>query len=322
MIDVRRLNVLKAVVETGSVAAAAELLNYTPSAVSQQMSTLERETGVRLLERVGRGVRPTEVALLLCEHTSRVLAAVQEAEDALAAWRSGRTGRLRLAAFPTAAAALVPPALADFRSRHPDVALDFVVAEPDEATGHLRAGSVDVAVVVLPRSPDEPDKNGLVHHHLLADPFRMVLPRSHPLAAKRQLDIALAAGEPWIGVSSCPDLCALVVELACARAGFRPRYALEADEYPTALGFIAAGLGVALVPMMALIPSPHPGVVVRPVKGAQPERQVWALARGAIADELPVRAMIACLTRAAGELVSEVVGPTPGRVADLVNRTG
>ncbi len=322
MIDVRRLNVLKAVVETGSVAAAAELLSYTPSAVSQQMSTLERETGVRLLERVGRGVRPTEVALLLCEHTSRVLAAVQDAEDALAAWRSGRTGRLRLAAFPTASSALVPGALADFRSQLPDVALDFVVAEPDEATSHLRAGSVDVAVVVLPRSPGEPVNDGLVHHHLLADPFRAVLPRSHPLAAKRQLDIALAAGEPWIGVSSCPDLCALVVELACARAGFRPRYALEADEYPTALGFIAAGLGVALVPLMALSPSPHPGVAVRRVKGIQPERQVWALTRDAIADELPVRAMIACLKRAADEFVTEVVGPVPGRVPELATGTG
>lgn len=293
MIDVRRLNVLRAVVETGSVAAAAELLSYTPSAVSQQ-----------------------------CEHTSRVLAAVQDAEDALAAWRSGRTGRLRLAAFPTASSALVPGALADFRSRLPDVALDFVVAEPDEATNHLRAGSVDVAVVVLPRSPGEPVNDGLVHHHLLADPFRAVLPRSHPLAAKRQLDIALAAGEPWIGVSSCPDLFALVVELACARAGFRPRYALEADEYPTALGFIAAGLGVALVPMMALSPSPHPGVAVRRVKGIQPERQVWALTRDAIADELAVRVMIACLKRAADEFVTEVVGPIPGRVTELASGTG
>ena len=293
MIDVRRLNVLRAVVETGSVAAAAELLSYTPSAVSQQ-----------------------------CEHTSRVLAAVQDAEDALAAWRSGRTGRLRLAAFPTASSALVPGALADFRSRLPDVALDFVVAEPDEATNHLRAGSVDVAVVVLPRSPGEPVNDGLVHHHLLADPFRAVLPRSPPLAAKRQLDIALAAGEPWIGVSSCPDLFALVVELACARAGFRPRYALEADEYPTALGFIAAGLGVALVPMMALSPSPHPGVAVRRVKGIQPERQVWALTRDAIADELAVRVMIACLKRAADEFVTEVVGPIPGRVTELATGTG
>jgi DNA-binding transcriptional LysR family regulator len=262
------------------------------------------------------------VALLLCEHTSRVLAAVQDAEDALAAWRAGRTGRLRLAAFPTASSALVPGALAAFRSRHPDVALDFVVAEPDEAIGHLRAGAIDVAVVVLPSSPGETVNDGLVHHHLLADPFRVVLPRSHPLAAKRQLDIAMTAEEPWIGVSSCPDLCALVVEVTCARAGFRPRYALEADEYPTALGFIAAGLGVALVPMMALGSSPPSGVAVRRLKGSQPERQVWALTRAAVADDLPVRAMIACLKDAAAGFVREVVGQFPVRVAELVNGTG
>ena len=176
-------------------------------------------------------------------------------------------------------------------------------------------------MVVLPKSPGEPVDDGLVHHHLLADPFRVVLPRSHPLAAKRQLDIAMAAGEPWIGVSSCPDLCALVVELACARAGFRPRYALEADEYPTALGFIAAGLGVALVPMMALGLSPRPGLAVRRVKGIQPERQVWALTRAAVADELPVRAMIACLKNAADRFVREVVGPLRAPVPALVNGT-
>src|ERR1700722_7425402 len=102
MIDVRRLQVLHAIVETGSVAAAAAALSYTPSAVSQQMSPLEREMGVRLLERAGRGVRPTYAALLLSEHTGRVLASIREAEDAIAALRAGHIGRLRLGAFPTA----------------------------------------------------------------------------------------------------------------------------------------------------------------------------------------------------------------------------
>src|ERR1700691_5627158 len=114
MIDVRRLQVLQAVIETGSVAAAANLLNYTPSAVSQQMSTLERETGVQLLERVGRGVRPTDAALLLCEHTTRVFASIKDAEDALAALRSGQSGRVRLGAFPSASSSLIPRALATF----------------------------------------------------------------------------------------------------------------------------------------------------------------------------------------------------------------
>ncbi len=133
MLDVRRLKVLKAVVDTGSVAGAAAALNFSPSAVSQHVTALERETGCPLLERAGRGVRPTEAALLLCEHASRVLATVHEAEEALAALRSGQIGRLRLAAFPTAGSSLVPGALAAFQLVHPKVHLDLTVNEPEEA---------------------------------------------------------------------------------------------------------------------------------------------------------------------------------------------
>jgi len=314
MIDVRRLQILQAVVETGSVAAAADLLSYSPSAVSQQMSTLERETGVLLLERAGRGVRPTDAALLLCEHTSRVLASIRDAEDALAALRAGNVGRIRLGAFPTAGASLVPGALAAFRAMHPNIALDLVVAEVDEAIASLRRGSLDIAVAIQTRSPgDRPVDDGLVHRHLLADPFRAVLPRSHPLAAKRSVDLALLASERWIGVSSCPNYCQVVVEGACVQAGFRPEYAIEADEYPTAQGFVAAGLGVALVPMLALGSSTHPGVAVRRLKGSQPTRQVWAVTRSAIADQAPVLAMLACLQGAAEEFVREVIDPGQAR---------
>src|SRR5579862_3156000 len=121
--DVRRLRVLQAVVESGSVSAAASALDYTPSAVSQQISALEREVGAELLERVGRGVRPTDAALLLCQHAERVLGAIEEAEAALSALRAGKLGRLRLGAFPTAGSALVPEAIAAFERIHPGVRL-------------------------------------------------------------------------------------------------------------------------------------------------------------------------------------------------------
>ena len=140
MIDVRRLRALKAVVDTGSVAAAATLLNYTPSAVSQHVTALERETGTLLLERAGRGVRPTDAALLLCQHASRVLAVIQETEEALAALRSGHIGRVRVGAFPTAGSSLVPGALAAFQRRLPNVALGVTVAEPDDAIAQLARG--------------------------------------------------------------------------------------------------------------------------------------------------------------------------------------
>jgi DNA-binding transcriptional LysR family regulator len=299
MIDVRRLKVLQAVVETGSVAAAAIRLNYTPSAVSQQMSTLERETGVQLLERVGRGVRPTEAALLLCEHTARVFASIKDAEDALIALRAGHSGRLRLGAFPSASSSLVPGALAAFRELHPKVLLEFVVAEPDEVVSGLREGSLDVAVTTLMTSPGDLSDNDLDYHYLLSDEYRVVLPRSHSLSTKGNIDLESLAAENWVGVSSCPGHCQLAVEDACEQAGFRPAYALEADEYPTALGFVAAGIGVALIPLLALGESAHDAVSVHHVNGAQPVRHIWAVTRLSLADQVPIRTMLSCLENSA-----------------------
>lgn len=307
----RRLRVLQAVVESGSLAAAADLLSYTPSAVSQQMSALERETGVRLLERVGRGVRPTDAALLLSEHATRVLASLKDAEDAVAALASGHSGRIRLGAFPTAGSSLVPRALAAFQHLHPNVAIDLAVVEGDAALTSLWSGAIDVLVAVEMRAPGEAFDSHLVHQHLLSDPFRVVLPRTHPLAAEAEVDLTDLASERWIGVSSFPGSCELVIEAACLKAGFRPVYAIEADEYPTAQGFVAAGLGLAFVPMLALGSSLHPGVAVRKLRGVQPAREVWALTRRAIADQVPVVAMLSSLQDAADEFIREVVEAAP-----------
>lgn len=301
MMDLRRLRILKAVVDAGSVSAAASQLSYTPSAISQQVRALEQETGAALFEPAGRGVRPTAAALLLCDHAARVLAAVQEAEDALAALRSGQIGSVRVAAFPTAGSALVPRALAAFQRRLPNVALELVVAEPDEALAKLRGGTIDVAVVVEGFGPGNAPDDGFDRRHILADPFRLVLPRGHALARRRTVDLGALAGERWIGVSSCPGYCQKVVGEACRRAGFEPSYNLEADEYPTAQGFVAAGLGVALVPLLALGAAVHTGVVVRRVSGDQPVRQVWAVTRSAIATQLTVREMLADLEEAGRE---------------------
>jgi DNA-binding transcriptional LysR family regulator len=267
--------------------------------VSQHVSALERETGTALLERAGRGIRPTDAGLLLCDHATRVLDALQEAEEALAELRAGHIGRVRLGAFPTAGSSLVPDALAAFQRLHPSISLDLTVAETDEALAGLRSGTLDLVVVVEPLRPGEVAADGLVRHHLLSDPFRLVLPRDHPLARRRSVELARLAGERWIGVRSCPGYCQQVVEDVCGQAGFRPRYALEADEYPTAQGFVAAGLGVALVPLLALGASAHPGVAVRQVKDARPVREVWAVSRPAIVDQPPVAALLASLREVA-----------------------
>ena len=127
-------------------------------------------------------------------------------------------------------------------------------------------------------------------------------PASTPLAGRRSVDLAMLAGDRWITVSSSPDYCQQAVDDACVRAGFQPTYGLEADEYPTVEGFVAAGLGVALVPQLALGTSVHIGVVARHVKGDQPVRQVWAATRPAIAGQPAVQAMVEFLRQAAAEL--------------------
>ncbi|HTV10906.1 MAG TPA: LysR substrate-binding domain-containing protein [Acidimicrobiales bacterium] len=301
MLEVRRLRVLKTVVETGSISAAAAALSYTPSAVSQQVAALERETGSVLIEPAGRGIRPTDAAILLCEHATRVLAAMQEAEDALGALRTGHSGRMRVGAFPTAGSSVVPAALAAFQSQFPRIALDLVVVEPDEGLARLRAGSIDVAVVVEAFGPGQEPDDGLFRTHMLADPFWAVLPKGHRLAGSRAVNLKELANERWIGISSCPGHCEQVVSDNCRKAGFEPHYGLEADEYPTAQGFVAAGLGVALVPLLALGASHHPGVVVRRLLGEQPVRQVWAATRSAIAGQLPVKEMLVDLEKSASE---------------------
>lgn len=298
MLDVRRLRVLQAVVESGSMAAAAEELGYTPSAVSQHLAALERETGTVLLERAGRGVRPTPAGGLLAEHAADIVARICEAEAALADLVAGRIGRLGVSFFPTAGASLVPPAVAAFRRRHPGVELRLEIAEPSVSVPAVVSGATDVAVVVEacgeePRRPD-----GLSRVHLLADPYHLVLPKGHPLARRRTLSLAAIADEPWLETSSVPGPCQDVILEACERAGFRPRVTVEADDYPTTQGLVAAGVGVALVPGLAL-GAVHPGVVVRPIREHRPVRHIHAVVRDVRALHPTVRTFLDALRDAA-----------------------
>lgn len=304
MLDLRRLRVLRAVVSTGGVTAAARALHYTPSAVSQHLAALERETGAVLFERDGRGIRPTDAARLLAQVADDVLSRLAEAEAALSALSAGRTGRLALTSFPTAGAALVPPAVVAFRGDCPDVELTLSVAEPDVALPQLRAGEVDVAVVVEPYAPDALPDDDLLREHLLDDPYAVVLPVDHPLAGERDIDLAELAQEPFVGTASAPGHCEAAALDACLTAGFSPVYAVEADEFPTTQGFVAAGLGVALVPGLAL-GALHPRVVARPVRGVQPVRHVYAAVRHPRAAEPLVRSALTALHAAAVTLVAE-----------------
>lgn len=295
MLDVRRMQVLRAVITSGSITAAARNLGYTPSAISQQLAVLEREAGTPLLERVGRGVQPTPAGTLLSEHAETLSAELARAEAALTELKEGRTGKLAIRYFATAGATMVPYAVAALRREHPGVWLDLKLIDPGDPLAEVEEGRADLAIIVYPR-PSEPSR-GIELVPLLDDPYRAVLPRAHRLARKRVLDLTDLADEPWVGVDPIPGACRAILDGACASAGFHPNVVVESEDYPSAQGFIAAGLGVGLVPELGL-GTPHPGVVVRRVRNPQPSRHIHAAVAARVAGSPAVRTFLEAMQEA------------------------
>jgi DNA-binding transcriptional LysR family regulator len=275
MLDVRRMQMLRAVVTSGSVTAAARNLGYTPSAVSQQMAALEKEAGIGLLERTGRGVRPTEAGRLLTECAAVIGGHLAEAETALAELRAGRTGRVVVRYFATAGATMVAPAVASLRREQPGVQVELRLSDAEDALLEVRERRADLALVVRPR--DKVSVDGIRFVHLADDRYVAVLPRGHRLAEKRELDLTDLANEPWVG-SDEPGPCLAPVLDACGSAGFSPDFVVESGDYATAQGFVAAGLGVSLIPQLGL-GNRHPDVVVREVRNPEPVRAIYAAVR-------------------------------------------
>jgi DNA-binding transcriptional LysR family regulator len=274
MIDVKRLRVLREVAARGSFSAAAESLAYTQSAVSQQIAALEREAGTRLVERSARGVRLTDAGRALVRHADAILARLADAEAELEAIAGLRGGRLRMVSFATAGATVMPRAIAEFRERHPGVELTLEPGEPDEALARLKSGECDIALDI-----EAPfcavDDDGIERTHLLDDPMYVVLPRGHALAGKPRIRLQELSGDPWIGGSSggCPDT--MILLRACNTAGFDPRIVFHSDDYLAIQGFVAAGMGVSLIPDLALL-AVRDDVVIRSLGGKPPARKIRA----------------------------------------------
>lgn len=300
MLDLRRLQVLKSVVDTGSITAAAHALGFTVSSVSQQMTALEQQLAVVLFEKSGRGIRPTAAATLLAQHAEILLAASTDAEQALDDLRAGRTGRLHLVSFPSAGDSLVPPAIAELKQRQPGVVVESSVDEYDGSYARLRAGNADVVIVVEAYGRGDQPADDLVHVHLADDPFRLLLPKDHRLARQRAVDAADLAGEDWVSTYSPGgvDYVREVTVLAGRRAGYTPRIVAQVDEFPATQGYVAAGLGVALAPVLAL-GAVHVGVVVKRLARDLPPRHVWAVTRPSVVGLAPVAAMLRALRTSA-----------------------
>jgi DNA-binding transcriptional LysR family regulator len=274
MLDVKRLRVLREVAARGSFSAAAESLAYTQSAVSQQIAALEREAGTVLVDRNARGVRLTEAGRALVRHADVILARLADAEAELDAIAGVRGGRLRMVSFPTAGATLAPRAIGLFRERFPGVEVTLAPREPHEGLECLKTGECDIALTVEAGFRRIDDK-AIECHHLLDDPMYVCLPAGHPVAQKRRISLGDLATDAWITSvpGTCPD--SAILERACQAAGFEPRVAFQSDDYVAIQGFIAAGVGVCLIPDLALV-AVRDDVVVRPLQGRAPVRRIIA----------------------------------------------
>ena len=310
MLDVTRLRVLVAVARYGSVTAAARALNYAQPSVSHHLARLEAETGTKLIQRAGRGIRLTDAGRLLAERAAEVIGRLDAAENELAAYTGLRAGRLRLAAFPSALGTIVPAAAAMLREHQPGVDLRLTEAEPPEALRMLRAGYVDVALVF--RYSAEPDglavtgregetaddesgidlAEGLREKLVLDEPVHLVT--SAQAGQEPAAELTGYARHRWI--AGC-DRCRANLLRQCALAGFTPKIAFTTDDYVAVQALVAADLGVSTLPALCLRAARHPGIRTVPLPGAR--RYVFAVRYGNPPDPPAVNLLIEVLRAAA-----------------------
>jgi DNA-binding transcriptional LysR family regulator len=297
--DVRRLRLLRELAGRGTIAATAEACSLTPSAVSQQLSVLQREVGAPLLIRDGRRVILTEAARVLVTHTERILEELEAARADIAALAGDVGGVVRLGAFPTAASVFVPAAIAACRAEHPDLRVVLEEWETTEGITALKAGDIDVLIVyeynLLPAVAETGiELTPLVTESLLAAvPARLPLPRG-------QLSLDVFGDQPWIAPRSDTALWT-TLERACGLAGFTPRVDYTSDDYAVILSLVSAGLGVTLLPQLA-IGSVSADVRVHEVTGPALSRKVSAAVRAGSAHTPSIASLLASLRDTTAQL--------------------
>ncbi|ATY97664.1 LysR family transcriptional regulator [Streptomyces cavourensis] len=272
MIEARHLRVLRAVATTGSFSAAARQLGCTQPAVSQQMKALESSAGTTLLIRTGREMRLTQAGEALVRHASGILAGLTAAEEEIAAIAGLRAGRVRLVSFPSGSSTLVPGALAALRAEHPGTRVSLVEAEPPRSVDLLRDGDCDIALAFR-YGASGGEWDDLVVRPLLTDRLIGLVPEGHRLADAAEVSIGELADESWI--AGCPRCRRQLVEV-CEESGFTPRIDFATDDYPAVMGLVGAGLGVAVLPELAVESVRPKGARTVPVAPAI-EREIVAL---------------------------------------------
>ncbi|MBQ1001131.1 LysR family transcriptional regulator [Streptomyces sp. RK62] len=296
MLNLERLRTLDALARHGSVSGAAEGLHITTSAVSQQMSKLEREVGQRLLAKNGRGVRLTDAGRLLADHAARILSQVELAQSDLEAQRGQVVGELRLVAFPTALRGLFPAALSALRAEHPALRVHSRELEPEGGVAAVVRGDADLAVVLDWYNKPLPMPEGLAKASILKDRVEIAMPEGHPLAGRTEVTMEDFADDEWVAWPE-GEFCHDWLLYTLRTEGIEPRIAHRAEEHHTQLALVAAGLGVCVAPRLGRDPMP-PGVRAVPVRESV-HRHIYAVWR-TDADRRPsIRAAVRALRSAA-----------------------
>jgi molybdate transport repressor ModE-like protein len=312
MIDVRRLRVLRALADQGTVAAAAQALHLTPSAVSQQLAALEREVGQPIVERRGRGLILSGAGDVLLEHAHALFAQLERAEADVAAHGRGELGTVVVGGFPTALASVASSAVAGLAAEHPRLRVELLDVESPHCFAALVQEAIDVAISMESASAPAPGDPRFARRPLLDDPLDAVLPAGHPMAGRGAIALDALAGETWVGPS--PGTSCLEVTLAgCAGAGFTPRFVHRANDFSALMAFVAAGLGVALVPRLAQGHIPDGATLVE-LRGMAPARRVFAATRRGSEARQTIAAVLDALATAAAAAAprpSVAAGPEP-----------
>jgi DNA-binding transcriptional LysR family regulator len=298
MLDPLHLRTLTTVLQTGSFAEAARRLGYTPSAVSQQIAALERAVRLPLFDREARSIRPTPAAAFLSTRGQEVLATLGALQDDLRGLAEGAAGTVRLGSFPTASEHLLPPALAALTISHPSVEVLLDEGEPDELTPRVLDGDLDVALVYRYTRVPVRGTRALTITPLLREDLILMLPSGHPLAEAEEVRLGDLADAVWVTTRQ-GSVGATCLQRICAEAGFEPRVSFRSNDYDVIRGFVRAGLGVALVPVLGHVADP--GVVVSRLAGVRVHRHVGVLTPRASRNPA-VEGVVAALITAAGAL--------------------
>jgi DNA-binding transcriptional LysR family regulator len=303
MLDLRRLRLLRELHERGTIAAVADALQFTPSAVSQQLAMLEREAGVQLLERAGRGVRLTDAALVLVEHAGALLERAAVAEADLAAAAATVTGRGRIAGFQSVILRLALPAMEELARTAPRLRVELLEAEPEQALPSLALGDLDL--VIGDEWSHQPWRlpAGLQRHELFEDPVNVILSAEHPAARRDAVPLAGLAGEAWTTGHAGMGWEEMTQRTCRSLGGFDPDIRHRTNDATVSLALVARGLAVTLLPALPLADH-HPAIAVRPIAEGRVSRAIVAVTRAADAARPSTRALLAAVADAAARLRS------------------